>query len=134
MIVGELMFLSSNSMPSFSCHVSALARYMTFGTTEHFEHAKTVLNPSFPPPYLTIKGRVTWVMVGVFGGLARIAQSLTDLLKKTNFETSFTEEVLETYKRLKEESSSVPVMQYFDTGRKTELFVDVCKTSIGAVF
>ena len=30
-------------MPSISFHVCALARYMTVGTKEHFEHAKTVL-------------------------------------------------------------------------------------------
>ena len=43
MIVGELMFLATNSMPSIVFHVSALARYMTVGTKQHYAHAKTVL-------------------------------------------------------------------------------------------
>ena len=42
MIIGDMMFLATNAMPSISFHVSALARYMTVGTTEHFEPAKAV--------------------------------------------------------------------------------------------
>ena len=56
MIVGELMFLATNSMPSISFHVSALARYMTVGTKEHFEHAKTVLRYAIGQK----KRKITW--------------------------------------------------------------------------
>ena len=44
MIVGELMFLATNSMPSIVFPVSALARYMTVGTKQHYAYAKTVLS------------------------------------------------------------------------------------------
>jgi hypothetical protein len=66
-------------------------------------------------------------------GFARIAQPLTDLMKKDNFKTPFTKPVLEAYEQLKSALVSAPVLQYFDVNRKTELFVDACKTSIGAV-
>ena len=66
-------------------------------------------------------------------GFARIAQPLTDLMKKDNFKTPFTKPVLEAYEQLKSALVSAPVLQYFDVNRKTELFVDACQTSIGAV-
>ena len=66
-------------------------------------------------------------------GFARIAQPLTDLMKKDCFKTPFSKEVLDAFEQLKSALTSAPVLQYFDVNRKTELYVDACKSSIGAV-
>ena len=66
-------------------------------------------------------------------GFARIAQPLTDLMEKDCFKTPFSQEVLDAFEQLKVALTSAPVLQYFDVNRKTELYVDACKSSIGAV-
>lgn len=43
MLVGELMFLSTNTVPTISHVLHALARYMTNATRAHLEIAKQVL-------------------------------------------------------------------------------------------
>ena len=43
MLVGELMYLAVNTVPSIAYVVSRLARYMTNATAAHYAHAKHVL-------------------------------------------------------------------------------------------
>ena len=43
MLVGELMFISSNSVPTISHSAHAHARYMTNATHAHLDSAKTIL-------------------------------------------------------------------------------------------
>ena len=53
-------------------------------------------------------------------GFARIAQPLTDLMKKDCFKTPFSKEVLDAFEQLKSALTSAPVLQYFDVNRKAE--------------
>ena len=66
-------------------------------------------------------------------GFAEIAQPLTDLMKKDSFKTPIPEEAVKAYDKLKEALISAPVLKYFDVNRPTELYVDACDNSIGAV-
>ena len=43
MLVGELMYVAVNTVPSIAYAVSCLARYMTTATAAHYAHAKQVL-------------------------------------------------------------------------------------------
>ena len=64
---------------------------------------------------------------------AEIAQPLTDLMKKDAFKTPIPEDAVQAYEKLKEALTSAPVLKYFDVNRPTELYVDACDNSIGAV-
>ena len=55
MLVGELMYVAVNTVPSLAYAVSCIARYMTIATAAHYDHAKQVLL------YLQgVKSRIWW--------------------------------------------------------------------------
>jgi hypothetical protein len=58
MLVGELMFLSTNTVPTISHVLHALARYMTNATRAHLEIAKQVLR--FLKGFMDQRRRIKW--------------------------------------------------------------------------
>jgi hypothetical protein len=43
MLIGELMYVAVNTVPTIAYAVSCLARYMTKATPQHYEYARQVL-------------------------------------------------------------------------------------------
>lgn len=63
MLVGELMYISTNTVPTISFALHALARYMTRATPQHMGIAKQVLR--FLKGFVLLGRKLTWCAANV---------------------------------------------------------------------